>query len=92
MRLIIPRSPDHPISLEEWRGFRETVGTCQRKMETLLGLAEAGPLDSLLALLTGLTETIEQYTKQGNPPPMTVVGRPGRPVKKEEEEPSEQPQ
>ena len=89
MRLIMPRAPDNPIPLEEWKQLRETVGECQRDMEALLELVEAGTLDALLTLLRELTETIEQITKQGPPSFMTTMGRP---VKKEEEEPSEQPQ
>jgi len=85
----MPRSPDHPIPLEEWKEFRETVGECQREMGTLLGLAEAGPLDYLFILLTGLTDAIKQYTKQENPF-MTVVGRPAE--KEEEPREPQQPQ
>jgi len=52
MSLIMPRGPDHPIPLEEWKDFREIVGECQTEMKILLDLAEEDPLTTLLRELT----------------------------------------
>jgi len=87
MRLIMPRGPDHPISLEEWSEFRETVGTCQREMGDLLNLVEEDPL---MALFRELTGNLNQYKELIPSPIMTVSGRPAE--KEEEPREPQQPQ